>query len=132
MRKRVKKKLGLPWINKYNVLFETRRLSRKNRRKDSWYVLSYRFLPIGEKDYRTINEDEVTPDYPFASHWVIGLFCWNHESFSINAFPCSKDGSSPTPSPVRIIELGYVKEHNALETFEDILTDINNDRFWDN
>ncbi|MCM2534997.1 hypothetical protein NDK43_24980 [Neobacillus pocheonensis] len=79
-----------------------------------------------------MNEDEVTPDYRFASHWVLGLFCWEHKLFRINVFPCSQDGSSPTPSPVRIIELGYANEKNALETFEKIVNLITNDKFWDN
>lgn len=132
MQKRLKKKLGLPWINKYNVLLETKRLSRKKRRKDSWYAISYKFLPIGDKDYKRLNDDEVTPDYPFATHWLIGLFCWDHRLLRINSFPCSKDGSSPTLSPIRIIELGCLIEDNALEIFEEIVDDVVNDRFWDN
>lgn len=133
------KKLGLPWLHKHNVLQNTLRLSRKKHKKGSWYVLRYEFLPMGEHDYNALNReywDEVNQkgEYFYATHWLVAIYCYDHNSLRINTIPCSSDGSSPTISPVQIttsLEKDYYPSMVEMsKMFDDKLKKMKNDSFW--
>jgi len=49
MNKRLRKKMGLPWKQKHNVMLTAVRLSRKKHHNSEWYALRYSLLPIGER-----------------------------------------------------------------------------------
>ncbi|MNI30635.1 hypothetical protein D3C73_844880 [compost metagenome] len=136
MKKRLRKKLGLPWRQKHNVLLNTIRLSRKKYKSSSWYVLKYSFLPIGERDYKSLsseywNEETQVSDYSFASHWLIAVYCFDYNSFRILTFPCLSDGSSPSISPARIVDFGLLPcKDDVYAGFEEISQQILRDDYW--
>jgi len=125
LKRRLKNKLG----NKYNILKEAER--QKHKRKGN-RCIRYELLPMGEDDKIAMLNDEITPDYPYATHWFLDIYYWKvNNTYQIRVFPCSKFGGSPTLSPVLITVLSDVNEDNALETFEEIVDDIKNRIFWD-
>ncbi|USK61760.1 hypothetical protein [Peribacillus asahii] len=122
MRKRLKKKLE----NRYNALKEAKR--QRHKRKGN-RCIRYEFLPIGERDRYAFINDEVTPDYPSATYWLVEAFCWKHNNI-LRIFPCSKIGGSTSNSPVRMIIINDENVKEILNTFEKVIEDMKNDRFW--
>lgn len=123
MRKRLKKKLE----NRYNALNEAKRqrFKRKGIR-----CLSYEFLPIGERDKFALINDEITPDYPYATNWLIEAFVWG-DSSQLRIFPCSKNGGTTSMSPVQMIIFRDKNIEHILNTFKKVVEDMKRDRFWD-
>jgi hypothetical protein len=119
MRKRLKKKSE----NRYNALNEAKR--QRFKRKG----IRYEFLPIGERDKFALTNDEITPDYPYATHWLIKAFVWE-DSSQLRIFPCSKNGGTTSISPVRII-FSDKNVEQILITFKKVVEDMKSDRFWD-
>ncbi|MBB3151691.1 hypothetical protein FHS16_001737 [Paenibacillus endophyticus] len=136
MKKRLRKKLGLPWKQQHNVLLNSIRLSRKKHKNSSWNVLKYSLLPIGDHDYKSLiseywDEENQISDYSFASHWLIAVYCFDYNSFRILTFPCSSDGNSPTISPVRIADFGRLSSNEgAYAGFDEASQQILNDIYW--
>ncbi|MFJ7755914.1 hypothetical protein ACQKGI_21995 [Peribacillus muralis] len=122
MRKRLKKKSE----NRYNALNEAKRqrFKRKGNR-----CIKYEFLPVGEKDKYALNNDEITPEYPYATHWLIEAFNWKHTS-QIRVFPCSKNGGTTSNSPVQMIIFNDENVKQVLNTFKKVVEDMKSDRFW--
>ncbi|URN94546.1 MAG: hypothetical protein NAG76_22465 [Candidatus Pristimantibacillus lignocellulolyticus] len=122
MRKRLKKKIE----NSYNALNEARRqrFKRKGIR-----CIRYEFLPIGERDRFELTNDEISPDYPYATHWLIETFVWENSS-QIRIFPCSKNGGTTSISPVRLIVYFDKNVEQILDTFKKVIEDMKSDRFW--
>ena len=137
MNKRLRKKMGLPWKQKHNVMLTTVRLSRKKHHNTTWYALRYSLLPMGERDYKLLNneywdEGMQVSEYSYATHWFIALYCINKNRFRILSFPCASDGSSPTISPVRIFD--YDRPGCKVTVFKDFEKEkqqILNDNYWD-
>ncbi|MFJ8262915.1 hypothetical protein ACIQ4I_13325 [Rummeliibacillus sp. NPDC094406] len=124
MRKRIKKKIE----NRYNALNNAIRQSHK--RKGNKFI-RYEFLPIGKRDKYNLNNDELTYDYPYATHWLIEAIAWKHDNISqIRIFPCSKNGGTTDISPVQIIVFYDINVNEILETFEKVVEDMKSDRFW--
>ncbi|WP_260287744.1 hypothetical protein [Peribacillus aracenensis] len=115
MRKRLKKKLE----NRYNALNKAKRqrFKRKGNR-----CIRYEFLPIGERDKYN---DEITPEYPYATHWLIEAF-----DSQIRIFPCSKNGGTTSSSPVQMIIFSYENVKQILNTLKKVVEDMKSDRFW--
>ena len=126
MKKRLKKKIQ----DRHNVLTETKRNMKKRK---GIRGITYDFLPIGEKDKNLMNSDEVTPNYPYATHWLVDVYHWkkNNNHFQIRIFPCSKNGGSPTDSPVQMINYSDGTIEEVLNTFQKVVEDMKHDRFWD-
>lgn len=122
MRKRLKKKLE----NRYNALNEAKRQGFKRK---GIRCIRYEFLPIGERDKFALTNDEITPDYPYATHWLIEAFVWE-DSSQLRIFPCSKKGGTTSISPVRII-FSDKNVEQILITFKKVVEDMKSDRFWD-
>lgn len=121
MRKRLKKKRE----NRYNALNGAKR--QKVKRKGI-RCIQYEFLPIGECDRYALTNDEITPDYPYATHWLIEAYL-EKDSSQILIFPCSKNGGTTSLSPVRMI-MFYDKNSEQLHTFNKMVKDMKRDRFW--
>ena len=138
MRKRLKKKLGLPWLYSNNVLLNAVRLSRKNKRKKSYYVLRYDWIPIGAKDYEALCReywvDEArTSEYTYATHWLITLVYYDHIVPRIFITPTASDGSSPSNSPVRmeIFDRNYLPSlDSVLLIYNQLVQTMLNDESW--
>ncbi|NEW04640.1 hypothetical protein GK047_01195 [Paenibacillus sp. SYP-B3998] len=138
MKKRLKKKLGLPWLYPNNVLQNAIRLNRQNKRNKSWYVLLYEFIPIGAKDYEALCkeywDDEIqTSKYAYATHWLITLCYYDHNIPRILIAPTASDGSSPSISPVGMTV--YDRKNppeldSVLRTFNQNVETMNNDKYW--
>ena len=73
MRKRLKKKL----TNSYNSLNGAKRQRCKRK---GMKCIRYEFIPIGERDRVALSNDEMIPDYSFASHWLIEAYVWEDYS----------------------------------------------------
>ncbi|TAA72564.1 hypothetical protein [Planococcus salinarum] len=123
MRKRLKKKL----TNKYNVLNGAKRQRYKRK---GVKCISYAFLPIGERDKAALSNDEMIPDYSFASHWLIEAYAWE-ECSQVRVFPCSKKGGTTSSSPLHIIVLEGKKGKEVSTEFNKACKDMKNDRFWE-
>jgi len=123
MRKRLKKKSE----NRYNALdvAKRQRIKRKGIR-----CIRYDFLPIGERDKFALTNDERTPDYPYATHWLIEAFVWE-DSSQIRIFPCSKNGGTTSISPVQMIIFSDKNVKQILNTFKKVVEDMKSDNFWD-
>jgi hypothetical protein len=118
LKRRLKKKFE----NRYNILKEVEH--QKHKRKGN-RCIQYALLPMGEDDKSAMFNDEITPYYPYATHWLIDVFYWNvYKFFQVRVFPCSKYGGSPTNSPVRMI-------FSNDNIFEKVVEDIEKDKFWD-
>lgn len=118
MKRRLKKKVE----NKYNILKEAKR--QKHKLKGN-HCLEYELLSMGKGDKIALLNDEMTPDYPNASHWIVDVYYRKIENvFQVRIFPCSKFGGSPTKSPVRMI-------FSCENVFEKVVEDIKKDKFWD-
>ena len=118
MKRRLKKKFE----NRYNILKEAKR--QKHKRK-GYRCIQYDIFPMGENDKTAMNNDEITPDYPYATHWLLDVYYWNFNNmYQVRVFPCSKFGGSPTKSPVRMI-------FRSENTFEKVVEDIKKDMYWD-
>ncbi|SES46075.1 hypothetical protein [Psychrobacillus sp. OK032] len=123
MRKRLKKKLE----NRYNALNEAKRqrFKRKGIR-----CIRYEFLPIGERDKFALTYDEITPDYSYATHWLIEAFVWE-DSSQLRIFACSKNGGTSSISPVQMIIFSDNDVEQILNTFKKVFEDMKSDKFWD-
>ncbi|WP_102275562.1 hypothetical protein [Cytobacillus massiliigabonensis] len=118
MKRRLKKKL----VNRYNILKETER--QKHKRKGN-RCIQYELLPMGQDDKIAMFNDEITPDYPYSTHWLLDVYYWKfNDIYQIRVFPCSKFGGSPTKSPVRLI-------FSSENMFEKLIEDIKKDKFWE-
>ncbi|MFY0783011.1 hypothetical protein AB1K18_22365 [Peribacillus simplex] len=125
MRKRLKKKLGL---YTYNVLRDTIHKSNTQKPNDESQLMGYRFLPIGDRDYKAMNDDTLV--YPYATHWLIVLYSSGDKTLMINVFPCSREGSTTDDSPLRIIMWSDDSFENGLDFLEEIVEDMRNDEYW--
>jgi len=136
MNKRLRKKLGLPWKQKHSIMLNILRLSRKKHYNSEWYALRYSLLPMGEQDYRLLNneywdEKMQVSEYSYATHWFIAVYCFNKNSLRILTFPCSSDGSSSTISPVRICDYGCLAcKATVFKDFGKVKQQILNDSYW--
>lgn len=136
MNKRQRKKLKLPWEQKHNIMLNTVRLSRKKHYNSEWYALRYSLLPMGENDYRLLNneywvEEMQVSEYSYATHWFIAVYCFDKDSLRILTFPCSSDGSNSTISPVRICDYGHSPcKATVFKDFEKVKLQILNDNYW--
>ncbi len=136
MNKRIRKKLRLPWKQKHNIMLNTLRLSRKKHANSERYALRYSLLPMGEHDYRLLNneywdEEMQVSEYSYATHWFIALYCSNKNKLRILTFPCSGDGSSATISPVRICDYAHpVCKATVFQDFEKVKQQMLNDSYW--
>lgn len=122
MRKRLKKKLE----NRYNALIEAKRqrFKRKGNR-----CIRYEFLPIGERGKYALNKDEITPEYPYATHWLIEVLNRKH-IYDIRIFPCSKNGGTTSSSPVQMIIFYDENVKQVVNTYKKVVEDMKSDRFW--
>ena len=123
MRKRLKKKL----TNKYNVLNGAKRQRYKRK---GIKCIRYEFLPMGERDKAALTNDEMVPDYSFASHWLIEAYAWEACS-QVRVFPCSKIGGTNSLSPLYMIILDGKKGNEVSTEFNKACKDMKNDRFWE-
>ncbi|MED4019186.1 hypothetical protein [Sutcliffiella cohnii] len=118
MKKRLKKKFE----NRYNLLEEAER--QKHKRKGN-RCIQYELLPMGKDDKIAMIKDEITPDYPNATHWLLDVYNRKlNNIYQIRVFPCSKFGGSPTKSPVRMI-------FSSENLFGKVIEDMKMDKFWD-
>lgn len=118
MKKRLRKKFE----NRYNILKEVERQKHKRKGKR---CIQYEFLPMGDEDKYAMLNDEITPDYPNATRWLLDVYHWKMNNiYQVRVFPCSKCGGSPTKSPVRMI-------FNSENMFEKVVEDMKKDKFWD-
>ncbi|QOY34651.1 hypothetical protein AWH56_018250 [Anaerobacillus isosaccharinicus] len=118
MKRRLKKKFE----NRYNILKEA---ERQNHKRKGNRCIQYELLPIGEADKNAMLNDEITPDYPKATHWLLDVYYWKlNNIYQIRVFPCTKFGGSPTKSPVRMI-------FSSENMFEKVVEDMKKDKFWD-
>lgn len=122
MKKRVKKKI----TNKYNALNGAKRQRFKRK---GVKCISYAFLPIGEGDKAALINDEMIPDYSFASHWLIEAYAWEDWS-QVRTFSCSENGSTTSSSPLHMIILDGKKGEEISNEFNKACQDMKNDRFW--
>lgn len=123
MRKRLKKKVE----NRYNALNEAKRQRYKRK---GIRCIGYEFLPIRERDKFALTNDEITPDYPYATHWLIEGFVWE-DSSQLRIFACSSNGGTSSISPVRMIISSNNNVEDILNTFKKVVEDMKNDNFWD-
>ncbi|KZZ85391.1 hypothetical protein [Bacillus sp. SJS] len=80
---------------------------------------------MGKGDKIALSNDEITLNYPNASHWFLDVYYWKNDNvFQVRVFPCSKFGGSRTESPVRMI---FCFEN----VFEKVVGDIKKDKFWE-
>jgi hypothetical protein len=112
--------------NRYNALNAAKRQSFKRK---GIRCMRYEFIPIGERDKFALANDEITPDYPYATHWLIEAFPWE-DSSQIRIFPCSKNGGTTSISPVRMIMFSDKNIEQILYTFIKVVEDMKSDRFW--
>lgn len=107
--------------NRFNILKEAER--HKHKRKGN-RCIKYELLPMGKGDKIAMLNDEITPDYPNATHWFLDVYYRKYNNiFQVRVFPCSKFGGSPTKSPVRMI-------FRFENMFEKVVEDIKKDKFW--
>lgn len=123
MRKRLKKKL----TNSYNSLNGAKRQRCKRK---GMKCIRYELIPIGEKDRVALSNDEMIPDYSFASHWLIEAYVWEDYS-QVRTFPCARNGGTTSSSPLHIIILNGKKEKEVSNEFKKACKDMKNDRFWE-
>lgn len=48
--------------------------------------MRYEFILIGERDKFVLANDEITPDYPYATHWLLRRFLggfFSNKDFSL-------------------------------------------------
>lgn len=141
MKKRLKKKLKVPKVNRYNVLQEIKALKKRNKRKEKGkkpFVLCYEYLPIEVGDYKNLCNDEMIGgnEYAYASHWLIALLFI--KTPRILTFPTALDGSTHTPSPVLITLFNRESKESVEElleqakiNFDQKVIYIENDVFWE-
>jgi hypothetical protein len=69
--KKLKKRLRKKFENRYNIFKEAERQKHKRKGKR---CIQYELLPMGEDDKIAMLNDEITPDYPNATHWLLDVF----------------------------------------------------------
>ncbi|MGG3944158.1 hypothetical protein ABEV54_22400 [Peribacillus psychrosaccharolyticus] len=116
-------------IKEKNTNNALNRAKRQKVKRKGIRCIQYEFLPIGECDRYAQTNDEITPDYPYATHWLIEAHL-EKDSSQILIFPCSKNGGTTSLSPLRMI-IFYDKNSELLfNTFNKIVKDMKRDRFW--
>jgi len=121
MKKRLREKLN----NSYNALYAARR--QRYKRKGIKCV-TYELIPIGDRDRLALINDELSPDYRYATHWLIDAYV--SDGAKIRIFPCSNNGATRSISPVRMIIFFEKDVEQVLDTFSQVIEDMKADRFW--
>ena len=137
MKKRLRKKAG----NRYNVLKRAQRAKLKRR---GYKCIDYALVPIGIEDQLALDFEGYTPEYPYATHWLIQLAymkdkfpiknipTYDSVHYIITVFPCNERGGTHTEATIYLRFFTATTPDKIRAIFNNQVALMKKDGFWQN